>query len=252
MRAVRGPRASSWRWTICKCSWRTLARVDLGILDDWTGAAQRRTAPRSSGGREDRYDAPFPILSQPSADRALVRGHGDQRLPTHPRRIIHNAYRINSRARSCAAQAATPNPTPRKPVKEGPTKHNRIRITPAKFAEMTAVRNHPPAPVGHQGPSPRATPRQLQGTPRRARVPPLTTGRPLAVRGTCSFRSCFPRLPRSKNNNNIFSNPDAAMCRLSDRNMAGLQIVNGWRWTMECMAASSEIRTFESASRHIE
>ena len=138
---------------------RSLARVDLLILDDWgpdrLTAAQRRDLMEIV---EDRYGAALDHRHQPAPRRRLARRHRRAHLRRrHPR----------------PARPQRLPPRPRRPVDAQAQGRRRNPAGPA----MTAARHLDARPRASTGPS-RARRRVSPeiGTPRRARDPPIDDG----------------------------------------------------------------------------
>src|SRR5882724_5605983 len=114
---------------------RTLARVDLLVLDDWgpeqLNAEQRRDLLEVV---EDRYDARSILITSQLPIERWYEVIGDPTLADAILdRIIHNAYRIELKGESMRKlKAANTEPDARKPVKEAPQNITASASTPAK------------------------------------------------------------------------------------------------------------------------
>jgi len=114
---------------------RTLARVDLLILDDWgpqqLNAEQRRDLLEIV---EDRYDVRSILITSQLPIERWYEVIGDPTLADAILdRIIHNAYRIELKGESMRKlKAANTEPDARKPVKEAPQNVTASASTPAK------------------------------------------------------------------------------------------------------------------------
>src|SRR5258708_5680078 len=114
---------------------RTLARVDLLVLDDWGpqqfNAEQRRDLLEIV---EDRYDARSILITSQLPIERWYEVIGDPTLADAILdRIVHNAYRIELKGESIRKlKAATTEPTARKPAKEAPQNVTPSASTPAK------------------------------------------------------------------------------------------------------------------------
>jgi len=114
---------------------RTLARVDLLVLDDWgpeqLSAEQRRDLLEIV---EDRYDTRSILVTSQLPIERWYEVIGDPTLADAILdRIIHNAYRIELKGESMRKlKAANTEPDARKPVKEAPQHVTASASTPAK------------------------------------------------------------------------------------------------------------------------
>jgi DNA replication protein DnaC len=114
---------------------RTLARVDLLVLDDWgpeqLNAEQRRDLLEIV---EDRYDARSILITSQLPIERWYEVIGDPTLADAILdRIIHNAYRIELKGESMRKlKAANTEPDARKPVKEAPQNVTASASTSAK------------------------------------------------------------------------------------------------------------------------
>jgi DNA replication protein DnaC len=114
---------------------RTLARIDLLILDDWgpepLNAEQRRDLLEIV---EDRYDVRSILITSQLPIERCYEVIGDPTLADAILdRIIHNAYRIELKGESMRKlKAVNTDPDARKPVKEAPQNQTASASTPAK------------------------------------------------------------------------------------------------------------------------
>ena len=202
---------------------RALARVDLLILHDWgpeqLNAEQRRDLLEIV---EDRYDSrSILITSQLPVDRwyEII---GDPTLADAILdRIIHNAYRIeltgdSMRKIKAAAHDQPEAPPPANEARQAsacPHPSQQKRTGNDRSAQRSA------RPGGSTGTSRARRSVSREGTPRRARVPPVDYRDGLSL--------C---LTRTKNENIIpLIRGDAAKWPTSDRNHGRLQIGTGGR-----------------------
>ena len=114
---------------------RTLARVDLLVLDDWGpqqfNAEQRRDLLEIV---EDRYDARSILITSQLPIERWYEVIGDPTLADAILdSIVHNAYRIELKGESMRKlKAASTEPDARKPAKEAPQNVTPSASTPAK------------------------------------------------------------------------------------------------------------------------